>query len=374
MSDRIDAFGNAALRYGKDEAEATEGGAATGIWSGEGVRLEPPDALSLLEDAKEELTFMHEERMESKSIEERNLRSEDEGPSERVERIRQVMEQLPDLDSHELDVFRAALQASKCDAAEVLRQMRERFSDPSHGHAALQYAEQEFRGGGELELADRVAEARAQFEAEEGPAIRAGLNVSKAAFEVAEGDRAAAAELRDSYRAAVFGKPGPSGIYKGIIDRVGIEGFPAQVKFLTRALGDDLGAAGPSVERPQLRELLENLYALRTLDTVHERCGELAGRVKRLCGTELAPTTVMQRLLPLTEETVSGPSKIKGIPEQVGVPARRLDAQILFLREAQGIMAMMPPAVYRDLDARFSVLGGIQEAMDLVIEREEGEG
>lgn len=373
MSDRIDAVGHTTLRHDNAEAEAAPGG-ATGTWHGEGVRLEAPDALSLLEDAKEELTFMHQERMESKSIEERNLRNEDESKSERVQRIREMLEQLPDLDSDELDAFRAALLAGKCDAAATLREMRERFSDPSHGHAALQYAEHELRAGGEAELADRVAEARAQMEAEEGPAIRAGLNVTKAAFETAEGDRAAAAGLRESYRTAIFGKPGPSGVYKGIIDRVGVEGFSAQVKFLTRALGDDLGAAGPSVERPQLRELLENLYALRTLDTVHERCGELAGRVKRLCGTEVAPTAVMQRLLPLTEETVSGPSKIKGIPEQVGVPARRLDAQILFLREAQGVMAMMPPAVYRDMDARFSVLGGIQEAMDLLIEREEAEG
>jgi type III secretion protein W len=372
MSDRFDAGAAAFARTLPREAASTNTTQAAGSWRGEAVRL-VPDALSLLADAKEELTFAHSERMESKAIAERNV--EDAGLSqvERVQRIQELMEQLPDLDPRELDAFRAALGALRGDGQAMLRELRERFPDPSHAFAALSDAEGDARARGDTALADTLAGLRDGLEAAEGPAIRAGLNITRTAFETAEGDRAAAAKLRDAYRETVFARPGPAAVYKSILDRAGMEGFAEQLKFLTRALGDELLAAGPSVEKPQLRELLQDLSALRALDTVHERCKEMARRVGRIGGVAPQPTAIMQKLLPLTEEAISGGSRFKAIPEQVGVPRDRLDAQILFLREARDVMAMMPVSVYRDLDARLSALNGVQMAMDDLIEREETE-
>ncbi|MEJ0017904.1 MAG: type III secretion system gatekeeper subunit SctW [Acetobacteraceae bacterium] len=254
---------------------------------------------------------------------------------------------------------------------DILRMVGERFGDPTHADVAMDGLEKALHLAGRDELADRVTGARARFQAEQGPAIRAGLNVTGAAFEIAAGDKAAAGELRDLYRATVFGKPGPAGLYRGMIGQFGVEGFTDRLRFLTHAAGDDLAAEGPSVDPARLQELIRDLSTLRVLDTVHERCTELANRLDRQNQVRLAPTDVLQALLPLTEETVNGPSKILAVPEKLDIPASRLDAQITLLREAREVMTIMPVAIYRDMDARAALLRGMQEAMDITIEREE---
>lgn len=372
MSERIETGSATAARLPTDlDRSAPE--QATGSWAGEQVEMQP-DALSLLMDAKEELTFAHSERVESKSIEERNVEEAHGDVVERVQRIQEMLDKLPDLDPRAIEAFSAEMRAARASGQRILEALQERFSDPSHQYAALQAAGEDARQAGDTEMAARLNEAAQRLEAQAGPAIRAGLNVSRTAMEAADGDRNAAAELRDSYREAVFGRPGPAGVYKGILDRFGTEGFAGRIGFLTRAAGDELAAAGPSVPPTRLRELLADLSALRMLDTAHERASVLSRRVGQVAGVEIATVEVMRRLLPFTEDAVGGAAKLLAVPEQCGVPAARLDAQILFIRETRDLLALMPAGIFRDMDARFSVLAGAQEAMDRLIEREEAQG
>ncbi|CCB66709.1 type III secretion system gatekeeper subunit SctW [Hyphomicrobium sp. MC1] len=368
LPDRIETGISGAARLPAKQESSVR---ATGQWAGEQVSLQP-DPLSLLMDAKEELTFAHSERVESKEIEERNIEEAKPDILKRIER-KEMAEELPDLDTHQLEAVSEELRTLRASSGAILGLVRERFSDPSHQYAALRQAAADARDTGDPEMEARLNEALQKLEAESGPAIRAGLNVTRTAMELAGGDREAAATLRASYRDTVFGKPGPAGVYKGILDKFGTEGFSAQIKFLTRAAGDELASTGSSVPAERLRELLSDLSALRTIDTVHERASVMAKRVGKLVKGEIAPVEIMRRLMPLTEEPVSGPGKLLAVPEQCGVPARRLDGQILFMRETRELLAMMPAGVFRDMDARFSVLAGANEAMDQLIEREESQ-
>jgi type III secretion protein W len=373
MADRIEGPSGAAFRMPGGQAEETLQD-ARGTWQGETIEVAPRDVASLLADAREELTFAHSEEMEVKEIKERKV-EEEETYGERVNEIegawKMLEEQLPDLDLNALRELFEELVGTDASEEEIARKVNERFRDPTHADAALDGLEKALRAAGDTELADRVANVRERFRAENGPAIRAGLNVTRAVMEVAAGDRAAAGELRDLYRATVFNSPGPGGLYRGIVGQFGIEGFAERMRFLTRAAGDDLAAAGPSVDPAQLQELIRDLSALRVLDTVHERCGTLAARLERQNGMTVAPTDLLQHLLPFTEETVNGPSKPLALPEKLGLPASPLEGSITLLREAREVMAMMPVAIFRDMDARAAVLRGMQEAMDIMIEREE---
>jgi type III secretion protein W len=374
MADRIEGLSGPAFRSPGGTPEETLPD-TRGTWQGETVEVGPRDAASLLADAMEELTFALAEEMEVKEIKERKVEEEEDAFGDRVHEIHGVWkmleEQLPDLDLEALRELFEELVGTDASEEEIARKVGERFRDPTHADAALDGLEKALRAAGDTALADRVATVRERFRAENGPAIRAGLNVTGAVMEVAAGDRAAAGELRDLYRATVFGVPGPAGLYRGIISQFGIDGFADRIRFLTRAAGDDLAAAGPSVDPVRLQELIRDLSALRVLDTVHERCGTLAARLERQNGVTVTPTDLLQHLLPLTEETVSGPSKPLGLPERLGLPASPPEAGIMLLREAREVMGMMPVAIYRDMDARAAVLRGMQEAMDIMIEREE---
>ena len=370
MSDRIDAAAAATSRARIDPTPLGAGAIATGEWRGQAVQIEPK-AGSLLENAKEELTFAHSETIESKEISAREITEAGHTRVEDIEDLDGYFDRLPHFNRAELQALLRDLRQSEPDEDAILAQVGARFDDPSHAYAALDLAEQALRRDNLTELADRVGAARARLLAEQGPAIRAGLNVSIAADAAADGDRQGAAELRDYYRSTVFGAPSPAALYGEIVGKFGVEGFAQRVGFLTRALGDDLAAAGSSVEPARLRQILDGLSALRVLDTVHDRADQLAGRLQRVSQVTVTPTEVMRQLLPLTTEPVSGPSKINPIPGRLGVPATKLPAQIGLLRETRDIMAMLPPVLYRDMDARAAVLRGVQEAMDILIEREE---
>ena len=375
MSDRIDGIANT-FRMPTEHSQQETLQDPQGNWHGESVEVGPRDALSLLQDAKEELTTLMSEEMEVKDIKEREIEEKEFGYADRVNEIegawKMLEEQLPDLDLNALhDLLEEFMGAGDLSEDDIRRMVGEKFKDPSHAFAAMQGLEQALRTVGRDEMADRVASVREQFAAEHGPSIRAGLNITKTALEISGGDRVAAGELRDLYRSTVFGKPGPSGLYRGIIDQFGVEGFADRMRFLTRAVGDDLVAEGPSVDPARLQELIRDLSTLRVLDTVHERCDQLTARLERQNQVKVETTDVMQSLLPLTEETVNGPSKIIAVPEKLGIPETRLDARITLLREARDVMALMPVAIYRDADARGAVLRAMQEAMDITIEQEE---
>lgn len=371
MSERIDQLGSVApLRRVPAEEGAIR---AQGAWRGEAVVAAAPDALTMLANAKEELTFAHSERMEKKAIKERVVENRAGAMAERVAQITEIMESMPDLDREGLRQFTTLLRGMQARADAFRQAAEEQYPDPSHAYAALAEAEEQFRRDGDGPRAEAAGAARRQLMEEKGPAVRAGLNTGRAAFEAAGGDAAAAQQLRDSYRETVFARPGPAGVYKGIIDRFGVEGFGPQVKFLTRAVGDELLAAGPSVEPPRLRELLADLSTLRTLDTAHERAEGLGRRLGRLAGVQLGATAMLRQLLPLTEETIAGPQKIRPIPQALGLPASRLDIQILFLREARDLLGSLPAGIYRDNEARFALLGGMQQALDQLIEIEESQ-
>jgi type III secretion protein W len=344
-----------------------------GNWRGETLRVAEPDLARLLSEAKEELTFAHSERMEQKSMRERKVTAPNEAMIERIAQIREIQEwvdKLPDLDTAQLQEFLDEARRGGQDSESLLGRARERFGDPSHAFAALDIVEQMLRGENP-EVANAAAAARDALLEAEGPSVRAGINITSVAFELAQHDREAAGELRSLYREVVLGNPTPAGIYRAILQRYGSEDFSDRLRFLSRAIGDDLAAAGPSIPPAQLREVLDGLSSLRVLDTAHDRCGLLSQRIGRLSGVTPPVTDVMRALLPLTEQTTYGPGTVSSIPSQLGIPESRLDARILLMGEARAVMALLPTGIYRDQDSRFAVLRSLQEAMDTLIEREE---
>ncbi|MCO5966165.1 TyeA family type III secretion system gatekeeper subunit [Sinorhizobium meliloti] len=184
-------------------------------------------------------------------------------------------------------------------------------------------------------------------------------------------DRRLAAELRDFYRTTVSTDPGPLQLYRGILNKFEVEDFARYIAFLTRALGEDIASAGPSVEPARLREILGGLSALRVLDTVYEQCEKMVERMRRLNVLDITATGVMQQLLPLVDDTVRAPSKIILIPDRFGIPPLQLDLHIAVLRESRDVLAMIPVEVYRDLEARKTTLRAIEDAMAMRIEQEE---
>lgn len=369
MSERIADPLSALIRQSESTAAAETHETARGFWHGEDVVVERSIA-DLVDDAKEEVGFFFEEKVESKALEERDVHIATVADS-KIDEIQRYLNRLPDFDVHKLKALIDRIRTHGQSIDAILKQVEEAFSEPAHGHAALEMAEELIRREKGSELADRIKAARARMEAERGAAIRAGYNIAAAAAALAGTDRAAAQELRDFYRGKVFKNPGPYGLLKSILDQYGLDELPERIRFLTKAVGDDMSAASPSIEASELQSLLNDLTTLRVLDTVRERCDDLTKRMARVNKVVFTSTEALRNMLPMIEDAAPSANSALSVLDRLGFPSRRLDARISFLREGREVMASMPTNVYRDLDARARALKGFQDAMETLIQKEE---
>lgn len=354
-----------------------------GAWDGDSVRVEATDETTL----DDTLTADGEnadvdESEEKKEVWEREiLESDEECEGEGVAAIegaREYMNRLPEFNPRALGLFMAAVAERQHSGGhprhespeQLLRRATDMFQEPAHAFAALDAAARHLRATGQEDTADRLQAARDLLQAQAAPSIRAGLNIAVAAFDVAQGDGEEAARLRAGYREAVFGAPGPASVYAAILKQFGVETFPQRLAFLARAVGEDLASAGPSIPVPQLREILGALSELHVLAAVHDRCAEMVARLGRM-DVAISVDAVMARLLPLASSPAPTAEVAAALPVQAGVPSTRFDAAIAFLRDARGMLAMMPLGVFRDADARFAVMRGVQDGLDTLIDREE---
>ncbi|MBL6080027.1 type III secretion system gatekeeper subunit SctW [Belnapia sp. T18] len=357
--------------------------APVGIWNGEAVTVDGEEEPSFAEEVMADADGDGVEDFEEKEIWDREVsESLEECEGEGVQAIQQApeyMSRLPEFNPRALGLFMAAVaerehrgrHGQHGSAEDLVQRARSSFAEPAHAFAALDAAAKHMRARGANGLADRLAQARDLLEAREGAAIRAGLNTSAAAFEFSAGDQKAASALRSLYRDTVFSAASPAGVYGSILKQFGVEGFTDRLRFLTRAVGNDLASAGPSIAPARLREVLDELSTLHVLSTVHDRCREMGRRLGKLHIGTPTPTAIMEHLLPVATDPAPNPARLVSMPLQLGIPPDRADAQIVFMREAREVLALMPVSVFRDGEARFAVLGGMQQALDTLAERED---
>jgi type III secretion protein W len=369
MSERIE--GGLALRERRLETGGAEPQAAEGSYRGETVRLQG-DPLSLLKDAAEELTFAHSERVEQQEIGERKVEGRFIGlpPPGAIEKL---FDKLPDTGGAEKlrEAVDRILKSGAGSPQQLLELAQQSYDDVSFQFLLLQEVRRQLEeSGGDPGLARITEEALAQLEAAHGPEIRAGLNAAEAIAEFAQGDPARARELRQFYRDSVLGFEKIGDTYQALLGKFGVEGFPDGVAFLIKAAGDDLGAMGPSTPAPALKQILDDLYQLEVVSTVHERCSRLEQSMSRLYGERPSgtPQELAGELMSLTGDRSVSPQRIERLVDGLGVGEG--EPRIALLRELKEIVRLIPLKVYQEPDQRELLRDAVQGALDTAIENE----
>jgi len=260
-----------------------EAGPSLGSFRGETVAVtESP--LSMLENAAEELTFGAHERMTQRELGERPL--EETGPRTlaRVERIKEYLENLPDLDQNDIErLMKRLLQAGR-DPKEALGEAIEGFhEDVTYQQAALELMDGMLEGSdaaGAAALREAVQARIAANDRASAPAIQAGLNVTPTAM-LATSDAGEVQELRNLYRESVLSHESLGRSWQNIVERYGDGDIGGRIGFLLKAIGADLASRGPSIPPVELKAILDETHQLETLSTLRERA---IGFFKRLQG------------------------------------------------------------------------------------------
>lgn len=343
---------------------------AEGCYRGE--RVVEIDPASLLQDAAEELTFQFGEA-EEKALAKRTI-EEEKSRQDRplIENVQQAMEMLGDLPKSELDrVLQLLQQMRSTDALALRNQVREQLPEPGHQYAALLALAEALREQGAPAEEIQAAEAALQqLLQEEGPAVRAALNISGVAARFASPQLGDMQALRETYRDAVLDYQDLAQTFAQLIDRYGEAELPQAIRYLVNALGADLAADGASIDRSKLNAALNDLYRLEVLTGLLEDCDTLVTR-NRASDNAFRGSQLLKEVLELQMNPWLRPELITPLLAKLGV--RDVIKAIHALREFKELARLIPLKAYPDPEQRPRLLDAIQLALDAAIQREEEE-
>ena len=329
-----------------------------------------------LEDAAEELTFGESERVEKK-LSKRKLASGDGARSVAMEQARKYLREVPDLErNRKLSEFvESILARGRPPNPDELRHLAREFSDDAtHQYLALVSArEQAVEQNADPALGAALDEAIATLEGENGPAIQAGLNVSAVAQAFAGKEIGDIQQLRDLYREVVLDCEDINDAYRRVVEDHPGKSFDEAVRFMLNALGADLAAGTQSVSRVRLKRIMDDMYQLKSLNSVHEQCADLIRRVQRNFGATPAPTAsrdLMSELLTAQNRAWQGADAFSPLPGKMGVHGD--EGTIYFLQGFRELVRFVPLKAFGDdMAKRDRVMISVQQALDLAIDNEE---
>ena len=326
------------------------------------------DPMSLLADAAEELTFSvdttDEFELSEREEEDKSLREQE----DRVRLYKDLMHHAGK--TEELNQLADQLQNAKT-KSDAMRQVRERFPDSSDAFAALDYAVEELeRKGASPESIQAVKDARDELLAEEGPAVRAGMQAMLSAQDYADLD--AGDSLRGLYRRAVCDFAGVNELFNHILDKYGPDKFDQAISFLTRTLGSDLSADVPSMGKNHLENVNANLGLVRLVQSAHAQCGRVMDRWRNVHGIENCPLdsrALLGRILALRGESFLSAANFERIAAEANPPD--IEREVLFLQELMQMTRSMPSLLFDGHSGHMKVLDAVQDAVDNAIGRED---
>ena len=223
------------------------------------------------------------------------------------------------------------------------------------------------RDGAPEDVLDGLREALADLELESGPQIRASLNTIGAAAGYA-GDARGVADFQRTYQDVVLGEASLAKTLALALERFGGKDVGRGLQQLIQALGQDLAAARPSTSPDRLQALMQDLYQLGVAVTVLDGCGELGDKMAREHGKPLAADQLMRDLVNVSNEKWISESRFAALAASHG--ADSVAARITFLGGVRAVLKDLPLPMYPDADARQSVLGAAQLALDAAIDEE----
>lgn len=262
-----------------------------GNFRGETVKAQE-SPLSMLQNAAEELTFGAHERRPRRELGERRMeRKEPSRQIEQAERIQEYLDNLPDFDRGKVDQLMERLLGqpqqppSREQLGEALRGFHE---DVTYQQAALELMDQALAGRTDPESQALRGGVQAQIAANArdlAPAIQAGLNVTPQAT-LAASDAREVQDLRNLYRETVLSHESLGKSWRNIVERYGEGDLGSKIKFLLKAIGDDLHSRGPSIAPAELKAILDETHQLETLSTIRERATGFLTRLHARFGAE----------------------------------------------------------------------------------------
>lgn len=265
----------------------------------------------------------------------------------------------------------------------ILDKVMEVFPDPSLADEALEFllaALEDTPDKGTL--SSNILQAKQLLEAKVGREVRAGRNIQPAAHEYEGSALETATQLRNLYRELITKPRHPYDLFHELSDTYDFEQTKALIAFLLHALGEDMNAKGPSIERAELVRLYSEARTLQAILGVYRFFASrmrLLARFYKQHGLEpnifLSFELLSKSFMRLVKDRYPNSERVKQLAQLLHIEEEPIAQSITFTQFRDAVRSVSP-RVYRDLQHQEDVLAAIIDALEEIdnkIEDEEKE-
>lgn len=226
-----------------------------------------PDLMSMLEKAAEETSIVIAEHQHTE-LDAREVEVPDDELQLGIDKIEELMRLLDGQESGDATSTQQLIKAAD-DDLNLLESAKKLATDPSKQFLLLAHALHTAKSQGQGIVAERLRDALARMERIHGATVWAGLNIAEVATKFGPTPKDAST-FRAVYRDAVLGKSTAAETFKMVFERFGEARFKSGTALLIQALGADLAAKRPSMDKVHLHAILQDLYQLQAANTLIE--------------------------------------------------------------------------------------------------------
>ena len=354
-------------------AQATSGTAAQaarGSYRGQAI-TQASSPVASLQEAAEELTFGHSEEVEKK-LHKRKMKGGRSAKTFAMEQAERYLKKVPDIERHKkLSTFaESLLKKGIKDPKDFREGAREFSSDVTHQFIALTHVRNRAKEeGASIEVIAGLNQALVELEKTSGKEVQAGLNVSGVAEEFASEALGETQNLRDFYRNVVLDYDSPLDAYDKILTDYSGQTLPQAVDFLLQSLSADLEANNHSISKIQLKQIVDDMYQLKLLNTMHSQCDILIGRMEKQFSPESISATakdLVRDVLIAKDQGWKGGSFFDDVLKKLNINGK--DEGIYFLQGFKDVLRQVPLKVYDgDMLKRDRMMQALQQQLDTLI-------
>jgi type III secretion protein W len=254
-----------------------------------------------------------------------------------------------ELSAKTLKILRAQISPNDT-ADDILKKVQAIYADAALADEALDFLIET----SEVALLMATQEAKEKLNKDKGKEIRAGRNMGAQAREFAEKGLGSPTSLRDLYRDIVFNPRDPVKLFDELSDKFRYPKLKTAINFMLHALGSDLKSKGPSIQRAELKRLVDEARSMQGILGVYRFFQSRMSLIQRefssydLIFPPRLDFEILSRVfVKLLTERFINPEKILMTAKILGI-SEEIAAQIIIYSQMRDALKQIAPKYFRD--------------------------
>ncbi len=295
-----------------------------------------------------------------------------------VEKVDEVAERFHknnfELNPKTLRILRS--QVTKADTSdEILRKVDQVYKDASLADEALDFLIETSDAG----LLAATQEAKEKLNKDKGKEIRAGRNMGAQAREFSKEGLGTPTSLRDLYRDIVLNPREPIKLFDELAEKFRYPKLKAAITFMLHSLGADLKAKGPSIQRGELKRLLDETRSMQGILGVFRFFQSRMRLIQRefssynlIIPNRLDFEIIARIFVKIIAERFMNPEKILQTAKLLGI-SEEAAAQMVIYSQMRDAIKQVAPKYFRDPRHREEILRALIDTIEKLEDQMEEE-